>query len=684
MLAAVRITAVAAVLSVLGCGLSIAGPLVIEDADFKDWAHLPAIGNGAFTSTLLTASGNPGSWLQTRFSNHTNRVIQGHVKSDAVYDPSSMGAISEIIWSWETIAETTPMRFGLLINQGDSYYHGGTGYAETRTVWTARSEAGLVSSSFVRWHGEGASKPDFTSGGPPISLGYWTSSEPSIQEGGSCGGLDNLKLVIYRHPVVSTGGPYTAYGCPGETARIQLLSGVKDPDGEHMSYHWSTDCPGASFDNSRAATPTLTVPMTFDGDYTLSLRVTDSHLGDATATAQLRRRVQCIADLMPIGITVRNGECAENTNPSIISRITNKGSRDAQSFVVRFYDGDPDASGRLIGAKIVTSLPGGAATDVALQLLTPTYRSSQSVWVRVDDGNTVTESDETNNTLDAGLAVTLPMPVLYALRRADSDSSGESPWDLIRCDLRTNSVTTIGRIAMPDGTVPAGIESLGSAPGGGFAYSVRGVKGEQGPQKLIRIRLADALAEDVTVKEISAGNVDAMTAAGHGKLYAIHTKNQSWPRMGLLSIDAEKGTAVRIKALNRPYEGLAITVDGWTLATSSTGRLYRINPSTGAESFVGETRDLNDRRILYTDLEALECLPSACGVNPEAFGIPRGQTSWTKHGCLIGYTKRTNQLLLINPETARALPISPGLDSAMSGGIEGMIFVGDEDDPASQ
>lgn len=68
-----------------------------------------------------------------------------------------------------------------------------------------------------------------------------------------------LSAITNLPPVADAGGPYEAE-CAGATTSIALDgTGSSDPDGDALSYSWSSDCPGASFDDATSATPLLSI-----------------------------------------------------------------------------------------------------------------------------------------------------------------------------------------------------------------------------------------------------------------------------------------------------------------------------------------------------------------------------------------------------------------------------------------
>jgi len=60
-------------------------------------------------------------------------------------------------------------------------------------------------------------------------------------------------------PYCEAGGPYAAE-CPGDIATIPLSGSVVDPPaGATLTYAWTTDCPGGTFDDPTSLTPVLTL-----------------------------------------------------------------------------------------------------------------------------------------------------------------------------------------------------------------------------------------------------------------------------------------------------------------------------------------------------------------------------------------------------------------------------------------
>jgi uncharacterized repeat protein (TIGR01451 family) len=75
----------------------------------------------------------------------------------------------------------------------------------------------------------------------------------------SANNSDTAATVVNRPPVSDPSGPYVKE-CQGETTAVQLDGSASfDPDGDPITFEWTTDCPGGIFDDPASATPTLTL-----------------------------------------------------------------------------------------------------------------------------------------------------------------------------------------------------------------------------------------------------------------------------------------------------------------------------------------------------------------------------------------------------------------------------------------
>ncbi len=115
-------------------------------------------------------------------------------------------------------------------------------------------------------------------------------------------------------PACDADGPYDEQ-CAGTTTTVQLDGGASsDPDDDALTFAWSTDCPGGTFDDPAGQTPILTVD-TAPGcsvNCTVTLTVTDdigeSDICDATATITDTAAPVLTVDTTPI--TVIDEDCS--------------------------------------------------------------------------------------------------------------------------------------------------------------------------------------------------------------------------------------------------------------------------------------------------------------------------------------------------------------------------------------
>ena len=157
---------------------------------------------------------------------------------------------------------------------------------------------------------------DWPSLGPVVAEnGYWRVGY------GEC----HIEEVVYAvepaeinfPPVADANGLYNQE-CDGAATVVALDgSGSADPNGDPLTYAWTTDCSGGSFDDDTSATPTLTVDTSTGGCFRecgVTLTVTDDEGSSDSAMSSVT-----ISDTTPPAITPPANvtvECDASTDPS--------------------------------------------------------------------------------------------------------------------------------------------------------------------------------------------------------------------------------------------------------------------------------------------------------------------------------------------------------------------------------
>ena len=137
--------------------------------------------------------------------------------------------------------------------------------------------------------------------GAPVVMGSWDWADSIVYNGlnrrmmMNAIGFANTRC--NTPPQCSLAGPYTAE-CTGPLGLFNLdASGSNDPDGDVLTFEWSTDCPMASFDDPSSPTPTLSMDMTTSCSLSCAVTVT---VRDGRASATCSTTLSVADSTMPV------------------------------------------------------------------------------------------------------------------------------------------------------------------------------------------------------------------------------------------------------------------------------------------------------------------------------------------------------------------------------------------------
>ncbi|MCB8926975.1 MAG: hypothetical protein H6652_15265 [Ardenticatenaceae bacterium] len=178
-----------------------------------------------------------------------------------------------------------------------------------------------------------------------------------------------------------------------ETAVDPVLGDPNDNDKLVQTWSWfSTGAVGDEF-NGYLFEGTA-------GNYPWALSVMGQNY--ANYTAGLTKQI----DLYPSSFTFSPAMSTAPANITLTAIVANSGTNVfPESFVVRFYNGDPDAGGIQLGSDQIVSLEGCGHNKTVTHLWENVSSGTYQVYVVVDAGNAFIESNEDNNSKTLSLTV---------------------------------------------------------------------------------------------------------------------------------------------------------------------------------------------------------------------------------------------------------------------------------------
>jgi hypothetical protein len=125
-----------------------------------------------------------------------------------------------------------------------------------------------------------------------------------------------LAAPVSEPPVCDADGPYAAE-CQGTTTTLALDgTGSYDPCGDPLTYLWTTDCPGGTFDDDTSPTPMLTVDSIAPCPLVCNVTLTVTNLCGESDTCSTTVTIE---DTSPPDITCPEDvtvTCGESTDPA--------------------------------------------------------------------------------------------------------------------------------------------------------------------------------------------------------------------------------------------------------------------------------------------------------------------------------------------------------------------------------
>ncbi len=231
-------------------------------------------------------------------------------------------------------------------------------------------------------------------------------------------GLGVLFVTINNVPPTVSVDEFTSWPIyPGEI--VTFTASFTDPgvlDTHTATIDWGDGTAEAGLVNQRAGGGTASGSHAYadDGAFTVEVCVTDDEGGTGCDTFQVT--VQPFPDLFindydiwTDPVTIRDGDVA-----GIGANVHNGDSNTASDIEIRFYDGDPDDGGAIIGAGayVLPFIPPyGVATKWTGEVWdTSGLGGDHEIYVVIDPDNKIAEGDETNNVASRTITILPPAP----------------------------------------------------------------------------------------------------------------------------------------------------------------------------------------------------------------------------------------------------------------------------------
>lgn len=197
----------------LAAALGIAGhagaqTVSFSDSDFvaSNWSATMIMdtcfpSDGSFVAQRVTSGGNGGAFRRVTQNYSGGSLVVGHLKAGATYTPSTQGEIGSMSCAFDikNFSDTTwqPASYGPLLVQNNTWYTLAVPVTVLNSTWTGVALPGLQATDFLRLSGSGPLRPNFSSSGSQIRLGYYTvTTAASVYGFVRVNGIDNWSVSV--------------------------------------------------------------------------------------------------------------------------------------------------------------------------------------------------------------------------------------------------------------------------------------------------------------------------------------------------------------------------------------------------------------------------------------------------------------------------------------------------------
>ena len=187
----------------LVCGVSAASAATISISDSAmsstNWSEGYVTDGGAGEATTQQPAGGAndnGAYRETLLSVPGGYIFINvyHISNAFTYNPATFGDILTLDFAIDYKTDGNTVGQGFVVAQGANVWFGGYTGIATGGSWSGRTSIAMVAADFQGFFG--ATLPDFSANGAPITFGYNTANSSTVGGYTTLSGYDNFSVTI--------------------------------------------------------------------------------------------------------------------------------------------------------------------------------------------------------------------------------------------------------------------------------------------------------------------------------------------------------------------------------------------------------------------------------------------------------------------------------------------------------